>query len=256
MTMTMNDDTVQAERASTRCFVCKLPTELLAALHADRFQNGMGFETIARKYAQPDRPLSESGCRRHFARHVIEPENLSIADGEGVADLGAADGAEDGDELDGHAVLQASTKALTEMMDSLVREHRAVVARNPREAERVLGVFMKAQGQLQRSLKQRDENRARREEFRKTIPHIVQRCSAEAARLIMPVMREHAANLRDEIVEYSHGRLSPEDLWSRLVRYEVEWPKQVGERMRVAQLQALKAEEEAHARGSKRGREA
>ncbi len=66
----------------------------------------------------------------------------------------------------GHAILEASTKALTEMMDSLVREHRAVVGRNPREAERLLGSFMKVQTQLQRSLKEWDESRARQQAFR------------------------------------------------------------------------------------------
>ena len=78
----MNDGNVENARASTRCYVCKLPTEALAALHHDRFQNGMGFETLARKYAQPERSLSESGVRRHFARHVPEPVFWPIPEAE------------------------------------------------------------------------------------------------------------------------------------------------------------------------------
>lgn len=240
----MNDDNVVTERASTRCFACKLPAELLDVMHADRFERGMGFEVLARKYALPDRPLSESGCRRHFARHVVEPEDSRISN---TADLPGGDGAagdtERSDGLDGHAVLEASTKALTEMMDSLVREYRAIVGRNPREAERLLGLFMKVQGQLQRSLKARDEGRVRQLEFRQTVPQIVQRCTTQLVRSILPVMRENAAKLRDEVVEYSKGQLSAEDFWNHLVLYEIEWPKEVGLRLRAATTEVLKMEE-------------
>jgi len=125
----------------------------------------------------------------------------------------------------------------------LVREHRAVVARNPREAERLLGVFLKVQSALANSLKQRDEARARREDFRKTIPAMVQRCTSAVMHALLPLMRDNAKRLRDDVVEFSHGRLSPDDLWTRLVEYETAWPQAVGETMRAAQDQALQTEE-------------
>ncbi len=246
----MNEENVVIERASARCFVCKLPAETLDALHADRFQNGLGFEAIARKHALPDRPLSESGCRRHFHNgHVIPPEDSTISAADAVPEPAlAADDADLGSELDGHAVLDASTKASTEMLDALVRDYRAALSRNPREAERLLGVVMKVQTQLQRVLKERDKCRARRQEFRKAIPKIVDRCTDELSRSITPVMRENAAGIRNDIVEYAHGRLSPEDLWDRLLRYERAWPMEIGERLRLARREALKAEEEAYVR--------
>ncbi len=246
----MNDGNVPTERASTRCFACKLPADVLDALHHDRFQNGMGFESLAQTYALPEYPLSESGLRRHFSRHVGEPEYSPISDGEGMpgADPAAA-GTGPADELDAQAVLEVSTKALTEMMASLVREHRAVVGRNPREADRLLTTCMKLQTALAKSIKQRDESRTRRQEFRKAIPQIVDRCTDELSRSITPVMRENAAGIRNDIVEYSHGRLSPEDLWDRLMRYERAWPMEIGERLRVARREALKAVEEAYVCG-------
>src|SRR5882724_11995898 len=139
----MNDENVVNGRASSRCFACKLPADMLAALHADRFQNGLGFEALARKYALPERPLSESGIRRHFARHVTQPQDSSISEAE--APVNGLDAGVVGGELDAQAVLEAGTKALTEMMTSLVQEHRAVVARNPREAERLLTALIKVQ---------------------------------------------------------------------------------------------------------------
>ena len=80
----VNDPNVEKARASKRCSACKLPEEALAALHQDRFENGLGFEPLAQKYALPDRPLSESGCRRHFNRHVPEPEDSSISEAGGA----------------------------------------------------------------------------------------------------------------------------------------------------------------------------
>jgi len=144
-------------------------------------------------------------------------------------------------ELDGHTVLEASTKALTEMMDALVRQHRDVVARNPREAERLLGVFMKVQGQLQRSLKERDESRARREEFRKTVPQIVDRCISETCRSIASLMRENGKKLREGIVEVASQRLSLGEFWNRLTQYENAWPIEVATRMKAARVEALRA---------------
>jgi len=128
-------------------------------------------------------------------------------------------------------------------MDSLVREHRTVVARNPREAERLLGVFMKVQGQLQRSLKERDAGRTRREEFRQAIPLIVDRITSAAMHPILGLMRRNAEQVREDVVEYSHGRLSPEDFSARLLLLEREWPKEVVVWLRAATTEALKAEE-------------
>ena len=109
----MNDPNVEKARASKRCSACKLPEEALAALHQDRFENGLGFEPLAQKYALPDRPLSESGCRRHFNRHVPEPEDSSISEAGGAPGADpAACGTTPGDDLDGHALLEAGTRTL------------------------------------------------------------------------------------------------------------------------------------------------
>ena len=206
--------------------------------------SGTGFETLAGKYAQPERSLSESGVRRHFSRHAPEPEDSPISEAEGAPGADpAACGTEHGEELDGRAVLEASTKALTEMMDSLVREHRAVVARNPREAERILGVFMKVQGQLSRLLKERDEGRARREEFRKSILPIVQRCTSAVMKATLPLIRQNAERLREEVGEYVLGKLGAEELRQRLLQYEVRLPTEVAARMKAAMTDALAAEE-------------
>jgi len=237
------DDSNVLKMRDVRCSACKLPAEVLAALHADRFEHGMGFEALARKYTLPDRPLSESGCRRHFARHVPEPEDSPISEAEEALGADPATGIEPADELDGHAVLEASTNALTEMMDSLVREHRAVVARNPREAERLLGVFMKVQAQLQRSLKERDQSRARRQEFLKTIPPIVQRCTTAVMKATLPLIRQGAERLHAEVGEYVQGNVSAQELWNALLRYEVELPREVAATMGEAMREALKTEQ-------------
>jgi len=60
---------------------------------------------------------------------------------------------------------------------------------------------------------------------------------------ILPVMRENAKRIRDEVVEYSQGTLSREEFWNRLMRYEVEWPREIATRMKAAQAEALKGEE-------------
>lgn len=238
----MNDANVVTERASTRCFVCKLPTELLAALHADRFQNGMGFEALARKYAQPDRRLSEAGCRRHFNnRHVVQPEDSRIPEGD---DTLGRDAAPSGSEvLDAQAVLETSTKALTEIMESLGHQYRAALAQQPHVAERLLATFVKVQAALARSIKQRDESRARREEFRKAIPHIVRRCISEALRAVLPLIREKAKNVRQDVLDVAHETLSWAEFESRLIQLEMQWPREVWQRVSAATAEALKVEE-------------
>jgi hypothetical protein len=231
-----------------RCSACKLPVDVLAALHADRFENGMTFEDSVGKYGTAEHPLSESGLRRHFARHAAERADSPISEAEEMLGADPAANTEPTEGLDGHAVLEASAKALTEMMDALVREHRTVVGRNPREAERILGVFMKVQAQLQRSLKARDESRVRQQEFRKTIPPIVQRCTAVVMKAILPLIRQSAERLREEVGAYVQGRQSAEQLWNVLLGYEVQLPREVGARMGEAMREALKTEE-ARARG-------
>ena len=133
-------------------------------------------------------------ARRHFARHVSEPEFWPISEAETPANDSRS-----GDELDAHAILESSTKALTEMMESLVRQYRATAAQQPYAAERLLTTFMKVQAALARSLKQRDDDQLRREEFRKTVPQIVERCTSEAMRSILPLMRQNMTNLREEV---------------------------------------------------------
>lgn len=250
----MNDENVVMERASTRCFVCRLPDDVLAALHADRYQNGVGFEALARKYALADRPLSESGCRRHFGAHVIKPEDSPISGGDCLLDT--HEPAVATAELDGHAVLEASTKALTQMLDSLVREHRAVVGQNPRETERLLGVFMKVQGQLQRSLKERDESRARQYEFRKSILPIIKRIWCEAVESIIGLMRDNGRKVREDFSEVAHERMTVDEFWNRLSNAENAWAMEVATRMRKATAEALQAEEDAYARGKEPGGQA
>ena len=187
-----------------------------------------------------------SGLRRHFARHVAEPEDSSIldADDPGGLDAPSASFANSGrDELDGEAVLEASTKALTEMMESLAREYRAAVGRNPRAGERLLAMFTKVQGALARALKQRGEERLRREEFRKTVPQIVRRCAGEVTRPLASMMRENAKNVRQCLAEVSDGKRTVDDFWNYLIRLEMEWPMQLGTAMRAAVAEALKTGE-------------
>ena len=241
----MNDPNVEKARASKRCSACKLPEEALAALHQDRFENGLGFEPLAQKYALPDRPLSESGCRRHFNRHVPEPEDSSISEAGGAPGADpAACGTTPGDDLDGHALLEAGTRTLGEMVEPLAREYREAASQQRAQvAERAFTKFMKAQSELAKCVKQLEAGRTARNEFRQTVPEIVGRCTLAAMHSILPVMRENAKRIRDEVVEYSQGTLSREEFWNRLMRYEVEWPREIATRMKAAQTEALKGEE-------------
>ena len=91
------------------------------------------------------------------------------------------------------------------MMESLVRQYRATAAQQPYAAERLLTTFMKVQAALARSLKQRDDDQLRREEFRKTVPQIVERCTSEAMRSILPLMSQNMTNLREEVRKWDAG---------------------------------------------------
>jgi len=231
---------------SPRCSACKLPSELLTAFHRDRFEQGMTFEALALEYALPEHPLSESGVRRHFARHVDEPENSQIsgadASGNGLEDAPTLGNTAD-DGLDSHALLEAGARTLAEIVRTLGREYQTAAQEHPQVAERAFGKFMKAHIALAKSVKQLEDGRVQRAEFQRTIPEIVRRLTTEAVRSILPVMRENAENVRQDVVEYAHGRLSAEDFSARLLRLELEWPKEVGLRMRAATTEALKAEE-------------
>ena len=103
--------------------------------------------------------------------------------------------------------------------------------------------LLRAQSLLARSVKQLEEGRALRDEFRKTIPQIVDRITSAAMHPILGLMRRNAEQVRADVVEYSHGRLSPEDFSARLLLLEREWPKEVGVRLRAATTEALKVEE-------------
>src|SRR5713101_10095582 len=98
----MDDQHIVIARASSCCSACKLPEDVLAALHRDRFESGIGFETLAGKYALPERPLSESGVRRHFARHAPAPEDSPMPEGETPGNALDAGGV--GGELDAQVV--------------------------------------------------------------------------------------------------------------------------------------------------------
>jgi len=241
----MDDQHIVIARASSRCSACKLPEDVLAALHRDRFESGIGFETLAGKYALPERPLSESGVRRHFARHVTEPEDSSISEAGGAPGADpAACGTTPGDDLDGHALLEAGTRTLGEMVEALAREYREAASQQRAQgAERAFTKFMKAQSELAKCVRQVEVGRRVRNEFRQTVPEIVGRCTLAAMHSILPVMRENAKRIRDEVVEYSQGTLSREEFWNRLMRYEVEWPREIATRMKSAQTEALKGEE-------------
>ena len=211
--------------------------------------SGLGFEALAARYALAERPLSESGIRRHFARHVAQPEDSSMSGTEAPEnglDAGAAsrDDTTLGDDLDGHALLEAGTRTLGEMVEALAREYREAASQQRAQgAERAFTKFMKAQSELAKCVRQVEVGRRVRNEFRQTVPEIVGRCTLAAMHSILPVMRENATRLREEVVEYSHGRLSAEELWNRLLRYEVEWPREIATRMKAAQAEALKSEE-------------
>ena len=245
---TMNEQNLVTLRRSTRCSACKLPEEVLGAFHQDRFESGMGFERLALKYSQ-HRPLSEAGVRRHFTRHAAGPSDSSISGTEAPAnglDAGAAsrDDTTPSDDLDGHALLEAGTRTLGEMVEALAREYREAASQQRAQgAERAFTKFMKAQSELAKCVRQVEVGRRVRNEFRQTVPEIVGRCTLAAMHSILPVMRENAKRIRDEVVEYSQGTLSREEFWNRLMRYEVEWPREIPTRMKAAQTEALKGEE-------------
>lgn len=243
----MTDPNVVTPQPVPRCLACKLPTEVRDALHGDRFEGGMSFEALAMKYSLADHRLSESGLRRHFARHAPEPEVLSIqggdADGNGAEAISTSFGNTADDALDGYALLEAGTRSLVEIIRTLEQEYRSAAQRTPQAADRLFDKLLKAQAMLARSVEQLHDARALREEFRKTVPQIVDRCASEACRSLASLMRENAKALRQDVVDVGNGTLSFDEFWNRLLRYENAWPMEVGKRMKVATTEALRAEE-------------
>jgi len=222
-----------------RCSVCRMNDQELLELHRDRFENGLTFEVLVRKYGRPERNLSESGIRRHMRRHAAEPEDSPISEVVDTSEERATAGADRGAGFDGEALLATGTKNLAGVIDRLTQEIHA----HPQAAGRLFDKLFKAQGLLARSVKQVDEARALREEFRKTIKPIIDRITSEAIRSIASVMRENGKKVRDNFMEVANERMTVDEFWSRLSTAENEWPKEVGTRMRTATDEALKTDE-------------
>jgi len=243
----MNDANALTTR-EVRCSACNLPPEVLTSLHADRFESGMTLEDLVGKYGSTEHPLSESGLRRHMAKHAAAPEDAGTSEPGTVYLRAGADGlATDtkmGNDLDGHALLEAGVRTLAEMVDTLAREYREAVAQQRSQpAERAFSKFMKAQAELAKCVKQLEVRRIIRNEFHKTVPQIVQGIVGASIRATLPLMREYAEQLRAEVGEYVRGNVNADELLKRLLRYEVHVPQEVAGRMRTAMTEALKAEE-------------
>jgi hypothetical protein len=149
-----------------------------------------------------------------------------------------------GNELDGQALLEAGTRTLAEIVETLAREYREALAQQRLQvAERAFTKFMRAQSELAKCVKQVEAGRIIRNEFRKTLPGIVQSITAASMRAILPLMREYAEQLREEVGEYVRGNVNADELLKRLLRYEVQLPNEVAARMKAAMTGALKREE-------------
>lgn len=236
----MTDGNVPNVRVSTRCSACKLEAELLTELHRDRFENGLGYEALAMKYRQPHLPLSEAGCRRHFTRHVSVPPESAICEPD--ADQPHGDHASNA-QCDGYAVLENGTRILAGLVESLAEEYRTAGQHGPQGVERAFSKYIKAQSELAKCVKQLETSRMLKDKLRQTIPHIAECFTESAIRSMLTVVREHAQRVRDDAVEYSHGRLTPQEMHSRLLRYEFEWANDHGAKLRQAQRDAVKAGE-------------
>jgi len=236
----MTDGNVVNARASTRCSACKLEAEVLTELHRDRFEHGLGFEALAKKYGQPHLPLSEAGCRRHFTRHVSVPTDSAIC--EPQADQPGGDHASNA-QCDGYPFLENTTRILAGLVESLAEEYRTAGQHGPQGVERAFSKYIRAQSELVKCVKQLDAWRMLKDKLRQTIPHIADCFTESAIRSMLVVVREHAHKVRDDVVEYAHGRLSPQDMHSRLLRYEYEWQEDHGAKLRLAQKVAVKAGE-------------
>jgi len=56
-------------------------------------------------------------------------------------------------------------------------------------------------------------------------------------------MRENAKYVRQVVVDVSDAKVDPDDVSDYLMRLELDWPREVGTRMRAAQTAALTIEE-------------
>lgn len=137
----------------------------------------------------------------------------------------------------GHGACSRSSRCLEE-------EYRTVAQRSPQSAQRVLAELLKAHALLARSVKQLEEGRRGREEFRKTVPKIVQGITGAGIRSTLPFIRQYTETLREEVGEYVRGNVKADELLKRLLRYEAQAPQEVAARMRTAMTEALKTEEE------------
>jgi len=243
----VEDSTRMKSRTLPRCSVCRLPATTLARVHEDRLRSHLTLGAITGELREAGHDISESALRRHLGRHVPALDFSPILQAgrpqEKPATIATAFDNLIGKELDAHAALEAGTSALVEMMQALVRDFRAAPGQRSQVGERVLGQFLKMQNALVRSLKELEVGRTKRDEFRRIVPQIVDRIVTEAVRSIASVMRENGKRLREDIVEVGNERMTLDEFWSRLSRYENEWAMEVGTRMRTATTEALKAEE-------------
>jgi hypothetical protein len=230
------------KKREPRCTACRLPVEVLAELHRDRFEEAMTFDALVGKY---ESHLSPSGLRRHMSRHAISPEDQAMSERGNVgvqADVARAESLA-GEDFDPHALLESGTRTLAEMVETLAQEYKdAVSQQRPQAAERVFAKFMKAHGELAKAVKQVEVGRAVQSEFRKTIPRIIERCASTALLAILPLIRECAERWGDDVDEYVDGKLRLDELRSRLRNYDLGVRTEVAARMKAAMTEALQAE--------------
>jgi hypothetical protein len=234
-------------RTLPRCSVCRLPANTLARVHEDRLRSHLTLGAITGELREAGHDISESALRRHLGRHVPDLDYSPISQAgrpqEQPTTVATAFDNLIGKELDPTGALEAATTALVEMMQALVRDFRTAAGQRSQVGERVLGQFLKMQNALVRSLKELEVGRTKRDEFRRVVPQIVDRIVTEAVRSIASLMRENGKRLREDIVEVGHERMTLDEFWSRLSRYENEWAMEVGTRMRAATKEALQTEE-------------
>src|SRR6266566_1009452 len=137
----MEGSKVMESRALPRCSICRLPTETLARVHEDRLRLHLTLEEITGVLRDAGHNVSDSALRRHLGRHLPEGAYSGIpsasTSGNGHEPVSTAFDNLVGKELDGHAVLEAGTQTLVEMMQALVRDYRATAGRGPQASERV-----------------------------------------------------------------------------------------------------------------------
>jgi hypothetical protein len=222
-----------------RCSVCRMGDEGIAQLHTDRFENWLTFEALARKYARPEHPLSESSIRRHITKHAAEPEDSPIPDVEDVPAEAVTDTTDHADGFDAEGLLGIGIKNLAALIELLTRE----IQTHPQAGTRLFDKVLKAQALLARLVEQVDESTARQAEFRKTIRPMIDRIMTAACQSLASVMRQNGKRVREDYLEAASERITVDELLNRLSKAEDEWPREVGMRMRAATEGAFRAEE-------------